>query len=649
MSRRACLILSVWLFLALVISCVAQAKPDRDEGLETYVSRPDIVSPKWQVQIHDTQNIAPGYWFLSPYDRVGRKAPGGAWIGPHIYDGQGGLIWSGSYIFNNRNVMDFTLSRVRGQSRLTAIFPPGEYGPVINHHYQVLDKLPVGKQHKTLNMHDLHFVEGGKTLMLLTRNTSAVTTAEQAKVIGYDAPCHINSPGFKDIDTTTWDTRFAWDARDIIPLDDSTHDHSPLKDRCAHGWDYMHANAVDKFDDGHYLLSARHADTLYKLDKDDGHMIWRLGGRKSDFGMGDVNFTRQHHARLHSQNETHTIITIMDNAKGEDAQEPSSKWSRALMIALRTDVTPMTAELIRAIDHPHKAYSWRRGSHQVLDNGNSFVCWSEQALQSEHSPDGKILWEARLQVDWLGTYRATKHEFIGLPFEPPAVHSQAFSQDDEPNNSTYTTVHVSWNGATEVATWALYKTDEAGGVMVRIASATRSGFETRIVTEGYSAFIIAQALDSEGIMLGESVVISTIGAEDMSTAAVKLEKQWLAKQESAWSLAQHVVASSIAAFLAGAIASAVGVLVIVVWRRRGSSGKRWWWTSRGVRYARVDSVDGEVGGAGFDEKSLDNVDVSGDRGRTPRQDDFHFATSEHEGVDNTRASGSAAEAEGRKL
>ena len=93
MSRCACLLLSVWLLLALVIGCVAQAKSDRDEGLDKYVSRPDIVSPKWQVQIHDTQNIAPGYWFLSPYARVGEKAPGGAWIGPHIYDGHGGLIW----------------------------------------------------------------------------------------------------------------------------------------------------------------------------------------------------------------------------------------------------------------------------------------------------------------------------------------------------------------------------------------------------------------------------------------------------------------------------------------------------------------------------------------------------------------------------
>ncbi|KAK5173138.1 uncharacterized protein LTR77_003260 [Saxophila tyrrhenica] len=641
MSRGACLLLLVWLLLAQVIGCVTQAKRDRadDEGLDKYVSRPDIISPKWQVQIHDTENIAPGYWFLSPYARVGEKSPGGAWIGPHIYDGNGSLIWSGSYIFNNRNVMDFTLSEVRGQRRLTAIFPPGEYGPVIDRHYQVLDKVAVGKQHKTLNMHDFHFVEGGNTLMLLTRNTSDFSTAEQAKVIGYDAPCHIGSPGFKDIDTTTWSTRFEWNSRDIIPLDDSTQDHSPLEDRCAgDAWDYMHANAVDKFDDGHYLLSARHADTLYKLDKDDGHVIWRLGGRKSDFSMGDVNFTRQHHARLHSQNKTHTIVTIMDNAKGEDAQEPSSKWSRALMIALRTDVTPMTAELIRAIDHPHKEYSWRRGAHQILDNGNSFVCWSEQALQSEHSPDGKILWEARLQVDWLGTYRATKHEFIGLPFEPPAVHSQVLSHDDEPGNSTHTIVHVSWNGATQVATWALYRTDEAGGVKMRIASAPRSGFETRVVTEGYSAFIIAEAVDSDGVMLGESAVISTIGARNISAAAAKSEKQG----ENARGFSQHVNATSIAAFLAGAIASVVGVWVVVLWRGRRSSGERWLGTSRGVRYARVDGGNGEVEDAGFDECKLDDLSVDGDGGRTPRRDNRQFASGDHEGEDDATVSSATA-------
>jgi hypothetical protein len=122
------------------------------------------------------------------------------------------------------------------------------------------------------------------------------------------------------------------------------------------------------------LLSTRHSDTIYKISKDDGSIIWRLhghGGERSDFEMRNLNFSRQHHARIREQNETHTIISFLDNAVGADPQPATTEWSRGLLVALREDT--MNAEIIASYGHPHKGQTYRRGSYQTLPNGNVFM------------------------------------------------------------------------------------------------------------------------------------------------------------------------------------------------------------------------------------------------------------------------------------
>ena len=56
--------------------------------------------------------------------------------------------------------------------------------------------------------------------------------------------------------------------------------------------------------------------------------------------------------------------------------------------------------------------------------------------------------QARLEPEWLGTYRAYKFEFVGLPSAPPDVSVKAVDADTR--GRTRTEVFVSWNGATEV-------------------------------------------------------------------------------------------------------------------------------------------------------------------------------------------------------
>ena len=63
-------------------------------------------------------------------------------------------------------------------------------------------------------------------------------------------------------------------------------------------WEYFHVNSVDVDSDGNFLVSSRNTSTIYKIDRATGKIIWRLGGKKSDFKLGPgVRFDWQHCAR----------------------------------------------------------------------------------------------------------------------------------------------------------------------------------------------------------------------------------------------------------------------------------------------------------------------------------------------------------------
>jgi arylsulfotransferase ASST len=75
-------------------------------------------------------------------------------------------------------------------------------------------------------------------------------------------------------------------------------------------FDYFHINSIEVDHDSNLLVSARNTFTVYKIDRSSSELIWRLGGKKSNFEMGAGTRTRyQHDARRHSDG----AISIFDN------------------------------------------------------------------------------------------------------------------------------------------------------------------------------------------------------------------------------------------------------------------------------------------------------------------------------------------------
>lgn len=465
---------------------------------------------------------------------------------------------------------------------------------VLDEMYQVRERRKVGKGGGNFNSHELHFLGDGDgdddddgTKVVVMHETHRTASSEEIRELSSSSmnettsPCKVQWDGFRVLDTLTWETMFEWNSYNHVKLAESTFLDGGIESLCSNPWpwDAMHMNAVDMNPHGDYYLSARHTDTIYKISGRDGSVIWRLNGRDSlwndfvmeeDFTTGKaLRFSRQHHVRYRGENGTHEFISILDNAKGTDGQLPTGRNSRAIVLALYTggknyesgeenssSSSIMTASLISSINHPNGkgSYAPRRGNYQFLgtqqlsnsssSSSNSWISWSEEALHTEHFPNGSIALQASLHANWLGTYRSYKFPWRGIPKEKPVVHSVGYlggggkknhhhhhhhyhhnPSSPSPSSSTNTTstststttiIHVSQNGATEISHWKLYKTIPSGNFRRFLCERPRQGFETQLAWKGFASYVIVEAVDFEGKVLATSEVVETklIGKDD---------------------------------------------------------------------------------------------------------------------------------------
>ncbi|KAL1980944.1 hypothetical protein VTN96DRAFT_3284 [Rasamsonia emersonii] len=488
----------------------------------SFVTRPEIKPPKFDVKVYDKDKVSPGYWFVAPYAVIDPEAPSKKWspcqVGPHIYDAEGSLVWSGACLFDNRNIFDFKVADNIDENLHLSFIVQHAYndmtkkgaGLILSETYEHETVVPVTNDLDAFNMHEFNILHGGKTALACTYRTEVLDFADLG-MPGQSGRVIVG--GFEEIDVATGNIIFEWKSSDHVSLSESDFATPATPEQAGSGWDYIHVNSVDKNAEGDYLLSARFTNTIYLISGKDGHIIWRLGGKRSDFVLQDFSFYRQHHARFVESNSTHTIISFLNNASDEGSQREDV--SAALFVALDTASRPMTASVIRRYERPDGGLTRLRGDVQLLSNGNIFVGWSQQGYHSEFTPNGTCVMEARFVSDRFSTYRAYKFHFVGRPVEPPVVKAAVYGST---SSDLTTIVYVSWNGATEVASWNFYAKADATGPSVFIGSAARSGFETMFIADGYMDWISADAVDAEGNILGTSDVVRTSVPEDWFAA-----------------------------------------------------------------------------------------------------------------------------------
>ena len=269
---------------------------------------------------------------------------------------------------------------------------------------------------------------------------------------------------------------------------------------------HRHLNSVDKSAEGDYIISGRYTNCIYKVSGKDGSIIWRLGGKNSSFVMDGFKFSGQHDARILEENSTHTIISFLNNAAILD--HATGNYSSAMVVALQTSASPMTAILLRRFNRPDMAVSRLRGNVQVLPNTNTFIGWSENGYISEFTEDGRCVLEARFLSTRMTTYRAYKFNITAFPKDPPTLKTYTYGML---NSTSITVFYVSWNGATEVASWNVYGSESSDFGSSRLLGKTpKSGFETTIAVTGYVPWAWAEAIATDGSILGKSVSTQTV-------------------------------------------------------------------------------------------------------------------------------------------
>ncbi|KIW34118.1 uncharacterized protein PV07_00914 [Cladophialophora immunda] len=471
--------------------------PSTGQGsdLAQYMSRPDLRAPLLRLDTYEADAITPGYWFLSPFKHlvVGRMED--KYIpyqnGPQIYDHRGELVWSGSPMFEYRNVFDFRIGEVNGSQVLTAIvdsarllesnYSMGQSGFIINEKYQVVQEITLSR---TYNMHEFNSVGNNRILIA----TSADANVDLTDMGLPNHTIRVKSGGFREWDITTGRSVFE-------------------------SWDAFHLNSITKDSHGDYLVSLRHTSTVYKVSGTDGSVIWRLGGKYSNFQQ-NFNFSGQHHARILTEDDTGMTITLFNNAADDrGAQEATANASSMQVIRVYDSEEPPRAVLLAQYVRPDGQLTDKRGSAQILESGNAFICWSANGYISEHTPDGRVVLEARFLSERFSTYRAYHvADWVGRPTEPPAL--MAYAHVSASSQALPSTVlYVSWNGATEVASWTFYGAsgiDESNKTFHKLGSVSKVTFESSMAVEGYWRHTYAEGYDAHGNLLGTSEVKATI-------------------------------------------------------------------------------------------------------------------------------------------
>ncbi|RHZ55592.1 hypothetical protein CDV55_105348 [Aspergillus turcosus] len=502
--------------------------------------RPDLKPVIPNITIYHPDLVSPGSWFYAPFMRpvTGSSKELPVYIprqyGPHIYDGHGvrhinricqqekrtkiwltervelqDLIWSGASLFNGRNVFDFRKTRYKNSDALSLLVAVGEsvipstetIGVILNSSYDVVKTVMASNGQGYSDMHEFNVIEDGNSALLIATRWQNVSGSlfNKEKTPATNITKLLDF-GFQEVDVETGRMKFEWWAFDHIPASD-TH------------WqglgDIYHMNSVDKTSQGDYLVSVRHTSTVYLVSSKDGSIIWQLGGPHSSFVHTDnFTFSSQHDARVHSQNKTHMVVSLLNNAA--DDVEVTANCSSALLVLLSTATSPMTATILRQWDRPDGQLTDRRGNVQLLHNSNVVVGWAGYGYVSEFTFDGTLVQEARSRLERFEEYRQYKFEWTAAEriTEPIALASHMYGTTAD----TWTTVlHVSWNGATEVAAWNFYSSTKAAMAEYPslIASTRKQGFETGAVVSGYYPFVFVEAVAGDGTSLQNSTIETT--------------------------------------------------------------------------------------------------------------------------------------------
>jgi hypothetical protein len=212
--------------------------------------------------------------------------------------------------------------------------------------------------------------------------------------------------------------------------------------------DYVHPNGIEFDSDTSILLSSRHLDEITKIDRRTGDIIWRLGGKKNQFGFinDTIGFSQQHSIiKLDNGN-----ILLFDNGNYHTPQ-----LSSAVEYTINED--SMTATLVKRYRPDFNIYAFFGCNAQKLQGGNILLGLGETAPSLiELRPDNSVAlimdfsdyassllitkhpWKTNLFTTNTDTVIFPKYEYMTYYYQ-----LKLFNNSDNPVNITGYSTHTS--------------------------------------------------------------------------------------------------------------------------------------------------------------------------------------------------------------
>lgn len=385
---------------------------------------------------------------------------------------------------------------------------------MLNASYDIVHKVD-GANNLSADLHEFLITPQGTALMTIYQivpgDTSMFRKFDPEKTAADREPNWIWDCAFQEVDIATGELVFEWRASEHYNVTETYRNIGPGGNR-QDPFDWFHINSMAKDELGNFLISARYTHTITYIDGKTKEILWQLGGKQNDFmdlsGGNATNFAWQHDARfvpldtfpnmytppVKKPGFTTKLVTVFDNAAEDRNYNYGLPLSRGLLLEVtyptpgisrpnrpglghiaytikglkdgekeslkmeainRTDPN-YTVRLIKSYENPNHVRSSSQGSMQILPQGHGrdpkvLVGYGLNAVFTEFEADGTVLCDTHFAArkSWergdMQSYRAYKFDWHGMPETAPSAD---ITDDDSE-------VYVSWNGATEVASWVL--------------------------------------------------------------------------------------------------------------------------------------------------------------------------------------------------
>jgi hypothetical protein len=465
-------------------------KQGNSHEVQHYSSAPSLTPSTVRITTPAKSGASAGDLFLAPYQGDGSP-------GPMITEQNGSLVWFHP-LPSGEDATSLKLQEYEGkpvlawwQGRILEVgFGQGE-DVLYNTSYQKVAAVRAGNGYHA-DLHEFRLTPEGTAWIDIFDPIDMSLSAYHGLSNGV-----LTDSVIEEVDVKTGLVMWQWHALGHISPSES-HNAAPKYD---YPWDYVHINSISPGPTGQeapsgadqpgdVLLSSRNTWTLYNVNIDSGAVLWRLGGDHSSFKLGSGTRTYwQHDAAW----EPDGLISVFDN--GSDP--PEEKQSRG--IELDPNLSNHTVTLVKAFTNPTKTLlASSQGDMLPLSGSNWLMGYGGLPNFTEYDSSGHVLLDGTLGKN-VQDFRTYLSPWSGQPTGSPSAVASAGSGGT-------ISVSVSWNGATQVASWRVLA-GASSGALSPVTTSAKSGFQTTIAASSAGPYVAVQALNSAGEVIGTSPTI----------------------------------------------------------------------------------------------------------------------------------------------